>query len=232
MANRYSINTENGKLLFVEVDGVRYDHPDQIPDPGDRAQILKLLANSTSSLELDVEQVLDVNFDQDFGEDFAAKIRELDRQSQQLPKLVGNVFLGVSLVLLSVTGVSSWMTLRAIANEHRAPGQVIDLIERRSWDQVDREYNTYYYPVVEFDVPNRSRQKVQIGEGSWPAAYAKGQAVIVLYDPAQPTQARIQSLSSTMLMWLLPTITGFMGLVFLTIAVGLRLGAKSTDSEA
>jgi hypothetical protein len=54
-----------------------------------------------------------------------------------------------------------------------------------------------------------------VAEGSWPPAYEKGQAVTVLYDLGPPVTARIASRSGTIAQWLLPGITGLVGIAFL-----------------
>jgi hypothetical protein len=98
------------------------------------------------------------------------------------------IFLAISVLTLSIAAFSAVNTWRGLAREHSAPGQVVDLVLRR--DQAGRDY---YYPVVEFDLPDDPRRRVQLAEGSWPPAYDRGQAVTVLYDPGPPLRARVAS---------------------------------------
>ncbi|HEY9828689.1 MAG TPA: DUF3592 domain-containing protein [Stenomitos sp.] len=220
MEKKYSINTDNGEIISVEVNGTQYEHPDQIPDPDDRAQILRLLANaSDDNYDPSFEHEFDPEFDPDFGPEFEAHFHELDRQSEQLPKIICGIFLVVAIPLLATAGISGWLTLKAIAKEESAPGRVIDLVQRESWNNEQRRSETYAYPVVEFTITNQSRRSVQLSEGSWPPAYDKGDQVTILYDPDQPNHARINSLSSTIVLWILPTVTGFLGVVFLVLAL-------------
>jgi hypothetical protein len=53
-----------------------------------------------------------------------------------------------------------------------------------------------------------------MSEGSNIPSYEKGDKVTVLYEPEHPLDARIKSASSTVLMWILPGITGILGLAF------------------
>ena len=46
-------------------------------------------------------------------------------------------------------------------------------------------------------------------------AYTQGQQVTVLYDPEQPGSARIAAAGDGVLLWIVPIITGVIGLAFL-----------------
>jgi hypothetical protein len=210
MAKKYSINIEDDQVISVEVDGVQYDSPDDILDPADRAHILRLMPQS---FDEDSDK-LDEAFEKKFKEDFAA----LDRQSEQLPMVVAGIFSLVAIILLSIAGFSGYLTKQAIAKEKNAHGQVIDLIIRK-----DTKGREYYYPVVEFQTENQQIQKVQLNIGSWPASYRQGEAVTILYNPEKPTQVRIKSLGSDIVMWLGTGITGFMGMIFATVALAVGL---------
>jgi hypothetical protein len=129
--------------------------------------------------------------------------------------------------MLVIAAISSYTNLKNLSREQSAPGHVVDLVVRQS--QVNSSesgtpavYQDFYYPVVEFELPDGTRKTVQLAEGSWPPSYEKGEAVTVLYDPQRPLNARIQSASSTVLMWILPGITGILGLVFLGAAFFVR----------
>lgn len=208
MAKKYSLNIENDEVVSVEVDGVQYDSPDQIPDPEDRAKILRLMSTST-----------DDEFDQDFDQEFEAEFRELERQSAQFPKIIVSIFLLIAVIMLTIAAIATVSTVKRLAREQSTPGRVVDVVVRPSWDNERRISTDYYYPVVEFYLPGEVRQTVQLSEGSSPPSYQTGESITVLYDPDHPLDARIQSASSTILMWILPGITGVMGLAFL--AAGL-----------
>ncbi len=216
MTKKYSIQMEDDQVVAVEVDGIQYDDPGQIPDAQDREKILELISKST---------------DEDFDREFEEEFRELERQSAGAPKIIISVFLGVALLMLVIALISTVSTIRALSREANAPGRVVDMTVRQSRDSETQVVNEYYYPVVEFDLPDGTRKRVQLSEGSWPPEYEIGQPVTVLYDPAHPLDARIKSLSSTLLMWILPGITGIVGIVFLgvTLLVWRFFGSDSAE---
>jgi len=216
MAKKYSVNVENDEVVSVEVDGVIYEHPDQIPDPDDREKILELMSKTT-------EEEFDAEFDKEF-EDFDKEFKELEKESSKFPILIVGIFLLVALLMLAIAVISGVSIARAVANEQSASGQVVDLTLRTSRGGYDSQgtYQApqdYYYPVVEFALPDGTHKTVQLAEGSWPPAYEIGEKVTILYDPEKPINARIQSTTSNILKWLVPGITGTLGVAFLAAAV-------------
>jgi hypothetical protein len=103
---------------------------------------------------------------------------------------------------------------------------VVDLVMRR--DGAGKEF---YYPVVEFSLPDETRQTVQLTAGSWPVGYEIGQAVTVAYDSRQPSSARIQSLSNTVGRWTLTLITGILGLAFVAATLFARWVLRPSPAE-
>jgi hypothetical protein len=83
----------------------------------------------------------------------------------------------------------------------------------------DEQGNEFYYPVVTFALANGSRKTVQMAEGSWPPMYEVGAEVTVLYDPAQPLNARIQSTSGTVGLWTWTIVTGILAAAFILAAL-------------
>lgn len=216
MAKKYSVKVENGEVVSVEVDGVSYAHPDQIPDEKDRAKIEALIDHT-------INEDLDSAFDEEF-KDFDKEFRELEKQSAKFPTLILGIFLLVAIIMLTISVISAVGARRTVAREQEAPGVVVDMTLRTSQGGYDSEgtYQApqdYYYPVVEFALPDGKIKTVQLSEGSWPPAYEVGEQVTVLYDPSKPINARIQSASSNILMWLVPGITGAVGVGFLIAAL-------------
>jgi hypothetical protein len=86
---------------------------------------------------------------------------------------------------------------------------------------------------VEFSLPDGTSKTVQLSEGSWPPAYEKGEDVTILYDPEKPIHARIQSTASNIMKWLVPGITGVLGVSFLiaAVAVGWFLRPSSPENK-
>ncbi len=211
MAKKYSLNTENDEVISVEVDGVQYDSPDEIPDAEDRARIEMLISKSK-----------DEGFDEAFDKEFEEEFRQLESQSSRFPAVIAGIFLTIAILMLAIAGVSGVNAGLALSREKSASGRVVDVVAR-SYQATDQQVSQeYFYPVVEFYLPDESLQRVQLSEGSWPAAYEVGDSVSILYDPERPRQARIKSASSTILLWILPGVTGIVGVVFL--AVGLLVG--------
>ena len=148
----------------------------------------------------------------------------MERQSVKFPPLIVAIFAIIAVIALAIAVISGISAGRRMAREQSASGQVVDLNVRTSLGGKNSQGTyqppqDYYYPVVEFSLPNGTRKTVQLSEGSWPPAYEKGEQVTILYDPEKPINARIQSTSSNILMWLLPGITGIVGLAFLIAAV-------------
>jgi hypothetical protein len=211
MAKKYSVNVENDEVVSMEVDGIEYQDPDQIPDEADREKILELISQSG-----------DEGFGDAFDQEFEAEFQALERQTAKAPKIIVSVFLGIAALMLVIALVSTVSTIRRLSRETSAPGQVVDMTVRQSYDSETKVTNEYYYPVVEFTLPDGTPKRVQLSEGSWPPEYEIGQPVTVLYDPGKPLNARIRSGSSTMLQWILPGITGIVGVAFLGITLTVR----------
>ncbi|NJN75817.1 MAG: DUF3592 domain-containing protein [Synechococcaceae cyanobacterium RL_1_2] len=85
--------------------------------------------------------------------------------------------------------------------------------------QQNHDGHVFYFPVVQFDLPNENPQTVQVSEGTSWSEYTKDEPVTILYDPEKPNHARIKSMGSNALMWLLPGITGVIGIVFVGVAI-------------
>jgi hypothetical protein len=186
MGKKYSINWENEVVVSVEVDGVQYASPDQIPDPEDRARVMLLMSGEP---------------DMDFS--LAAS------EPSALSKYIFLVFLAVAVLMLTISAITAVSTGRNLSREKSAPGVVVDLVTRK--DSAGQEFS---YPVVEFTLPNGSQKTVQLSEGYWPPAYEKGEPVTVLYDPQRPLTARIKSSSGTISRWTWSIITGVLGVAF------------------
>lgn len=216
MSKKYSIQMKDDQVVYVEVDGTHYASPDLIPDETDRDRILDLVSKS---------------YDKNFDEEFEADFRELERQSAGAPKIIISVFLAVGVLMLLIAMASTVSTIRAISQEESAPGQVVDMTVRASADNETGILQEYYYPVVEFNLPDGTFKRLQLSEGSWPLEYEIGQSVTILYNPEHPLDARIKSLSSTMLKWIFPAITGIVGVVFLSLTLIVRRFLNSDSPE-
>jgi hypothetical protein len=194
MPKRYAIIWED-EVLSVEVDGVRYEDAGQIPDPEDRARMLRLVASLSEMPP---------------AEPFVVS------------RFIVPLFLAVALLMLSICAFTAVNTSRALAREATVPGYVVDVVAR-----ADSDGREFFYPVVEFVLPDETRYTVQTSEGSWPPAYEKGQSVTVLYQRDQPLNARIKSTSSTVGVWTWSIVTGFLGVAFAIATFFARWVLKS-----
>lgn len=201
---KYSINWENDEPLSFEVDGVTYDSLDDVPGEKDRN---KLAAMIDASIEDSFE---DIKFDE-------KEFEELQKSAtnSNMEKIVLGIFSGVAVLMILIAAISSFSNIQKIAKEESTPGQVVDVIVRREYiNEQDRIIRDFYYPVIEFVAIDGHKRTVQINEGSDSPYYEKGDEITVLYDPDHPLDARIRSAGSNALMWILPAITGILGIAF------------------
>jgi hypothetical protein len=206
---KYSINWEEDIPVSFEVDGVQYESLEDVPEETDR---------------LKLEAMMDSSFNADFDAEFARAQKELE-QVRKVPveKIVLSVFTGVAALMLLIAGIASVSNILKINRERSAPGRVVEVVSRREYvNEQDRIVEEYYYPVVEFVAEDGRRCSVQMDEGSSLPQYEAGDEVIVLYEPDRPLEARIKSFGSSALMWILPGITGVLGIAFLGAVIVVR----------
>jgi hypothetical protein len=194
MVQKYSVNVENDKIVSVEVDGVVYEDPDQIPDPEERAKALLLMSEFPGAIEQEVPT----------------------GSGMSLEKILLTVFLSVAILMLGIASFAGRRAMQSLSREVKAAGQVVDIVARRG------QSGTFYYPVVEITLANGSKQRVPISEGSWPPAYQEGEHVIIAYDPNRPNSVRISTFSSTLGQFTLSIITSVLGVAFLGAAFFAR----------
>lgn len=206
MAKKYSVNVENDKVVSVEVDGVQYKSPDETPGAEERTK---------------VEEMLEFGpFDPDVS------LPAAESKPFPFPQIILAIFLGVAVLMFAIAAISVTGTVRRLARESSAAGQVVDLVVRK-----DEYGNALYYPVIEFSLPDQGRQTVQLTQGSWPAPYSIGEPVTVAYDPARPSTARIKSASGPEGMWIVPIITAVLGLAFAGATLFARWILKPSPAD-
>jgi hypothetical protein len=201
---KYSINWENDEPLSFEVDGVTYNSLGNVPNWKDRD---KLAAMVQAASEDDFEKI---KFDE-------KEFEELRKSAENptMEKWVLGGFAVIAAVMILVTLISTFSNIQKISKEETAPGRVVDVVVRRELvNEKNDIVRDFYYPVIEFTANDGRRRSVQISEGSGSPYYEKGDEITVRYDPEHPLDARIKSASSNMLMWVLPGITGILGLAF------------------
>ena len=199
---KYSINWENDQPVSFEVDGVTYNSLDDVPDEKDRN---KLAAMMDSSFD---DSFDDIKFDE-------KEFEELQKSSAGMEKIVLGIFTGAAVLMILIAAISSFFNIQKISKEESVPGRVVDVVVQRVVvNEQDRIVRDFYYPVIEFVPMDGRRRTVQLNEGSDSAYYEKGDEITVAYDPDHPLDARIKSAGGNALMWILPGITGILGIAF------------------
>ncbi len=219
MDKQYSVNMQDGEVVSVFVDGVEYSAVDEISDPEDRAKVDAMIERMQQS---EAGEGLDSELGQEFQADFA----EAQLQGRKMALLFALIFGGIGVLLLVIAAVTAVGAARQLSREVEAPGEVVEVVMRQTRDSETNQLQDYYYPVVSFTPAGGAQMEVQLGEGSWPAAYGVGDQVTVLYDSTRPREARIKSAASTFLVWLLPLITGFVGFVFAGVGAAVGLAKR------
>ncbi len=159
----------------------------------------------------DARDAWDAKSDAAFERDMA----EMDRSGKTLTRVLFFVFLGVAVLMLAIAALTGINMQRKLAREVSTLAQVTSLTERK-----DSQGNSFFYPVVSFEVPGvggagAERENVQLAEGSWPPTHRVGDLVTVLYDSANPLDARIASAGGTAALWTWTVVTGILGIAFL-----------------
>ena len=222
---KYSIKWENDEPVSFEVDGILYESIEQIPEEADRE---KLTAMMESSADQQFEQEL-----KDFDKEFEKQFEQHRKTAIHAEKLILAIFSGVAVLMLLIAFVSSASAILKMTSEESAPGRVMEIVQRREYiNEQDRIVQDYYFPVVNFVSSDGRRHSVQLTEGSSTPPHEVGDEVTVLYDPDHPLEARIKSFGSSALMWVLPGITGILGLAFLGGVLAVQKLMPSAESEA
>lgn len=221
---KYSINWEDDEPVSFEVDGVIYEGLDEIPDEADREKLTGMMDGS-------LEQQFEREF-RDFDKEFEKTAEEAKKSAESMQKIVLGVFTGVAMLMLLIAAISSYSAIAKMSREASAPGRVVEMIERREYvNEQDRVVQDYYYPVVEYVSADGRPHTVHMTEGSSVPSHEVGDEVTVLYDPDHPLDARIKSFGSYALMWILPGITGILGLGFLIAVLVVRNFMKPTETN-
>lgn len=200
---KYSINWENDEAQSFEVNGVTYESLDDVPDWKDRDKLAAMLHASSDDDE-------EVKFDE---KEFEELRKAADDPTMERWVLGG--FTAIAVIMLLVTIVSIFSNIQKILKEESVPGMVVDMVKRRELVNEENDIvRDFYYPVIEFVPSDGHKRSLQVNEGSDSPFYEKGDEITVLYDPEHPLDARINSAGSNALMWVLPSITGILGIAF------------------
>jgi hypothetical protein len=114
-------------------------------------------------------------------------------------------------------------TQKFISKAKSAQGTVTDLIYKRSSSSSSSSSNSgSYFPVIQFQDEKGEQVVFQSSTGSNPPSYSVGQAVEILFDPANPQDARVNSFFSK---WGGVFVMTLLGVVFFLIGAGI-FGAR------
>ncbi len=205
---KYSINWENDEPVSFEVDGVLYNSLDEIPDEADRTKLAAMV---------------DGSLDREFEEEFNKELEAHQQNAVSVERIILGIFTGVAVLMLLIAGISSLSSILKISREESASGRVVDMVVRREYvSEQDRVVREYSYPVVQFTASDGRLRSVQMTEGTLHPSYEIGDEVTVRYNPEHPLDARIQSPDSAASMWILPGITGILGICFLGAVLMVR----------
>lgn len=227
-SKKYSINWEDDEPVSFEVDGVVYENLDEIPDEADREKLASMM---DGSIEQQFEKEFR-DFDRDFDKQFQKNLEAHQKNAGKMEKIILGVFTGVAVLMLLIAAIASFSAFSRMSREESAAGRVVEIIERREYvNEEDRVVQDYYFPVVEYVSTDGRPHTVHMTEGSSTPSHEVGDEVTVLYDPDHPLDARIKSIGSYALMWVLPGITGLLGLGFLGAVLVVRKVMMPTDSN-
>ncbi|GAB2879421.1 hypothetical protein GCM10027046_04210 [Uliginosibacterium flavum] len=139
-------------------------------------------------------------------------------------KIFQYIFGGIGAVILIIALIWFANTRSFLSEAQRASGVILELVASESDD------STVYHPVVGYQTPDGENRFFKSSAGSNPPAYDEGEEVEVLYSPAKPDDARINSFFS---LWGGPLIVGGLGLIFFAVGVGIWVIAlRGTRREA
>lgn len=123
-------------------------------------------------------------------------------------------FLVGGCLMLAGAGAFALRARAFVARAATAEGTVVDLVGGASGN------STAWYPVIAFETADRRSVRFRSAAGTNPPAYAPGEPVRVLYDPANPKDARIDS---KFMIWGAPSGLGAFGVIFASIGGGLSI---------
>ena len=109
----------------------------------------------------------------------------------QIEKIIDVAITVVGPVMMAYSIVALFRTHQFVRSSAEAEGEVVRLERRRSGGRV---VTWEYVPVFRFAAADGKTYTVTSGVGSSPPSFDEGEQVSVLYDPANPSDARIHTL--------------------------------------
>src|SRR5580692_2549373 len=130
----------------------------------------------------------------------------------KVARIVFTVFLSAGVFLLAAGAYTVHHTRQFLKSAVETTGMVIENVWQESTDN-DGNTSGTYHPRVSFRTQSGRKVVFLSGGGSMPAAYRTNDAVPVLYDPRDPTEASIKGWT----VWIASIISISLGLVFSTV---------------
>lgn len=135
------------------------------------------------------------------------------RRTPGPPRWLAWLFLLIGLGAAGGAGIAVWLELDFRGRSAEAEGRIVQMIQRANTSGTGSRSATWT-PVFAFRTPDGKEVRVEAGFSSSPPCCAVGDRVTVRYDPANPASAQMAGFLSS---WLVATILGGMGAVFLLI---------------
>jgi Protein of unknown function (DUF3592) len=136
--------------------------------------------------------------------------------------IICGVFLVCGLAFLGISIYTVRSTRSFVAQAETVRGEVVDLEYRRD-NSGSSASGGAYYPVVKYRTAAGDQRTLYGNTGSSPPSYRVGEAVDVLYDPTNPSDARIAGFFS---IWLVPLIAGVLGWLFSLASGGVMIARR------
>ena len=144
-------------------------------------------------------------------------VSDATRITRIVARVFGAIMLASASGLLALGGSCCNRTVQFKKTAVEVQGAVIELKEGSSSDHS----HPVYYPIIRYADTAGQEHTLYSGTGSFPPAYAVGDRVSVLYNPANPKDAKVNSFSD---LWLLPLILGILGGFDLLVGLFLFFG--------
>jgi hypothetical protein len=141
--------------------------------------------------------------------------------NRSIPR-VGWMFGGIGLLLLALGAVFAWKMQAFVASATRADGVVVDLMASGS-------HGRTFAPVIEFTAANGRHVRFRGSISSSPPEFDIGDRVGVLYPPAAPERARVDTPFE---LWIVPGLLGSIGALFALIGFSILGVARHAERVA
>lgn len=135
-------------------------------------------------------------------------------------------FGGMGLPLLVGSGVQGLQGYALYRDGVSVQGRVV---ENRSRRMGDRQYERIeYFPVVEFTSAGEKRHRF-VGDEPRDAKIEIGSTISILYDPKDPSTAKIADRENFELFWQIPLVMGVWGVLILAVGIGVFFMIRSAE---